>query len=141
VPLGQEEPMPAVTIADLVRATLRHRPDRILVGEVRGPEAFDLLQALNTGHSGSLSTIHANSARGALGRLASCVLQSGVELPYPAIRTAIAESIGFLVHLERRGNRRLVAEVVELAGYDHVIGQYLLETVYEARSQEPRATC
>src|SRR6185503_7192155 len=61
VPLGQEQPLPAVSISDLVRATLRHRPDRIIVGEVRGPEAFDLLQALNTGHLGSLCTIHANS--------------------------------------------------------------------------------
>ena len=67
-PLGQEMPLPAVSIADLLRATLRHRPDRILVGEVRGPEAFDLLQALNTGHLGSLSTIHANSAEQALTR-------------------------------------------------------------------------
>ena len=66
MPLGQEAPLPAVTIADLLRATLRHRPDRILVGEVRGAEAFDLLQALNTGHLGSLSTIHANSAEQAL---------------------------------------------------------------------------
>src|SRR6266550_2001998 len=62
IPLGQELPLPAVTIAELVRATLRHRPDRIIVGEVRGAEAFDLLQALNTGHLGSLTTIHGNSA-------------------------------------------------------------------------------
>jgi Flp pilus assembly protein, ATPase CpaF len=62
MPLGHETPLPAVTIADLLRATLRHRPDRIIVGEVRGAEAFDLLQALNTGHLGSLSTIHGNSA-------------------------------------------------------------------------------
>ena len=78
----REQPdLPAVTIRDLVRAALRHRPDRIILGEVRGGEAFDLLQALNTGHSGTLSTIHANSAAQALNRLASCVLQSGVELP------------------------------------------------------------
>jgi pilus assembly protein CpaF len=68
IPLGHETPLPAVTIADLVRATLRHRPDRIIVGEVRGAEAFDLLQALNTGHLGSLTTIHANSADQALTR-------------------------------------------------------------------------
>ena len=79
--LGQEAPLPAVTIADLLRATLRHRPDRILVGEVRGPEAFDLLQALNTGHQGALSTIHANSAEQALARLAHCVLTANVGLP------------------------------------------------------------
>ena len=94
--------VPAVTIRDLLRATLRHRPDRIIVGEVRGGEAFDLLQTLNTGHSGSLSTIHANSAELALARFASCVLQSGVDLPYPAIRRLISESIDLVLHLERR---------------------------------------
>ena len=78
--------MPAVTIADLVRATLRHRPDRILVGEVRGPEAFDLLQALNTGHLGSLTTIHANNAEQALTRLAHCVLTANVGLPHRSTR-------------------------------------------------------
>src|SRR5262249_2053854 len=81
--------LPAVTIRDLLRATLRHRPDRIIVGEVRGGEAYDLLQALNTGHAGTLSTIHANSAPQALNRLASCVLQAGIELPYDAIRHQI----------------------------------------------------
>ena len=84
---------PAVTIRDLLRATLRHRPDRVVVGEVRGAEAFDLLQALNTGHSGTLSTIHANSAVQALDRFASCVLQSGVELPYAAVRHQIADAL------------------------------------------------
>ena len=78
--------LPAVTIRDLLRATLRHRPDRILLGEVRGGEAFDFLQALNTGHSGTLSTIHANSAEQALTRFASCVIQSGVDVPYQAVR-------------------------------------------------------
>src|SRR5262249_2272058 len=70
-----------VTIQDLLRATLRLRPDRILLGEVRGPEAFDLLQAMNTGHQGMLSTIHANSAPETLTRLATCIMMSGVELP------------------------------------------------------------
>ncbi len=78
--------LPAVTIRELLRATLRHRPDRIIVGEVRGGEAFDLLQELNTGHAGSLSTIHANSAEQALARLASCVVQSGVEPPVRSVR-------------------------------------------------------
>ena len=88
----REQPgLPAVTIRDLVRATLRHRPDRIILGEVRGGEAFDLLQALNTGHSGTLSTIHANSASQALSRFTSCVLESGVELPYHAIRSNIGD--------------------------------------------------
>src|SRR5262245_27197305 len=86
--LGQEQPLPPVTIADLVRASLRHRPDRILVGEVRGAEAFDLLQALNTGHLGSMSTIHANSSEQALTRLAHCVLTASVGLPHRNIRDA-----------------------------------------------------
>jgi len=109
---------PAVTIRDLLRATLRHRPDRIIVGEVRGGEAFDLLQTLNTGHSGSLSTIHANSAGQALARFASCVLQSGVDLPYAAIRRLISESIDLVVHLERHRGIRSVTEVVCVAGYE-----------------------
>src|SRR3984893_14271558 len=85
--------LPAITIRDLLRASLRHRPDRILVGEVRGEEAFDLLQALNTGHAGTLSTIHANAAELALRRFTWCVLQSGVEGPYPAIRHGLAECL------------------------------------------------
>ena len=114
----REQPdAPAVTIRDLLRATLRHRPDRIIVGEVRGGEAFDLLQTLNTGHSGSLSTIHANSAELALARFASCVLQSGIDLPYPAIRRLISESIDLVLHLERRRGLRSVTEVVSVAGY------------------------
>ena len=101
VPLGQEQPLPAVTISDLVRATLRHRPDRIIVGEVRGPEAFDLLQALNTGHLGSLSTIHGNSAEQALSRLAHCVLTANVGLPHTSTREAIALAINLIVHVAR----------------------------------------
>src|SRR4029453_17089735 len=77
----QQPDLPAVTIRDLLRTTLRLRPDRILLGEVRGGEAFDLLQALNTGHSGIVSTIHANSAAKAIARFTTCVLQSDVELP------------------------------------------------------------
>jgi pilus assembly protein CpaF len=120
---------PAITIRDLLRATLRHRPDRILVGEVRGGEAFDLLQALNTGHSGTLSTIHANSAEQALRRFTSCVLQSGVELPYPAIRHAIAEGFQRLVHLERRDGRRVVTELVRVRRYDLETDTYELESL------------
>jgi len=111
VPLGQETPLPAVTIADLLRATLRHRPDRILVGEVRGPEAFDLLQALNTGHAGSLSTIHANSAEQALTRLAHCVLMASMGLSHRTTREAIAPAIDLVVHVARASARRVVTEV------------------------------
>ena len=126
-PLGQEEPMPAVTIADLVRATLRHRPDRILVGEVRGPEAFDLLQALNTGHLGSLTTIHANNAEQALTRLAHCVLTANVGLPHRSTREAIALAIHLVVHLARLDGRRVVTEVVRVRGYDAHDDRFVVE--------------
>lgn len=114
----REQPgLNAVTIRDLLRATLRLRPDRILLGEVRGGEAFDLLQALNTGHAGTLCTIHANSAELALSRFTSCVLMSGVELPYAAIRANIAEALDLIVHIERRPGRRFVSEAVEVSRY------------------------
>src|SRR5206468_4622438 len=111
IPLGQEQPLPPITIADLVRATLRHRPDRILVGEVRGQEAFDLLQALNTGHLGSMSTIHANSAEQALTRFAHCILTANVGLPHAGTREAIAFAIHLVAHIARDGSRRRVTEV------------------------------
>jgi pilus assembly protein CpaF len=119
--------VPAVSIRDLLRATLRHRPDRILLGEVRGGEAFDLLQALNTGHSGTLSTIHANSAEQALTRFASCVLQSGIDLPYPAVRLGIAEGLQVLVHLDRRQGQRAVRQIVRVRRYDAASDTYALE--------------
>lgn len=109
---------PAVTIRDLLRATLRHRPDRIIVGEVRGGEAFDLLQALNTGHAGTLSTIHANAADQALARFASCVVQSGVELPYQAVRYQIADAIDLVLHLGRRQGARVVDELIHVVRYE-----------------------
>jgi pilus assembly protein CpaF len=121
----REQPgLPPVTIRDLLRATLRHRPDRILVGEVRGGEAFDLLQALNTGHSGTLSTIHANSAEQALSRFTSCVLQSGVDLPYAAIRYGISECLQVLAHLERRHGRRVLTQLVRVRRYDSAADRY-----------------
>jgi pilus assembly protein CpaF len=89
-----------------------------LLGEIRGGEAFDLLQLLNTGHSGTLSTIHANSARQGLARFTSCVLQSGVDLPYRAVKTNIADSLNVVVHIERRPGRRYVSEILEINGYD-----------------------
>lgn len=116
--LGQETPMPPVSIADLLRATLRHRPDRILLGEVRGPEAFDLLQALNTGHLGSLSTIHANAPDQALMRLAHCVLTANVGLPHHSVREAIALAIHLVVHVTRQGGQRRVTGVTSVRGYD-----------------------
>ncbi len=109
---------PAVSIRDLLKAALRHRPDRILLGEIRSGEAFDLLQLLNTGHSGTISTIHASSAKQGLSRFASCVLQSGVEIPYRAIKTNIADSLNVVVQIERRPGRRFISEVLEINNYD-----------------------
>ena len=114
----EQKGVPAVAIRDLLKAALRHRPDRIVLGEIRGSEAFDLLQLLNTGHSGTLSTIHANSATQALARLTSCVLQSGVDLPYRAVKANIADSLNIVIHIERRPGRRYISEVLLINGYD-----------------------
>ena len=130
-PLGQEAPLPPVTIADLLRATLRHRPDRILVGEVRGAEAFDLLQALNTGHLGSLTTIHANSAEQALTRLAHCVLTANVGLPHRSIREAIALAVHLIVHVARVHGQRRVTELVAVKAYDGHQDRFVLESHLE----------
>jgi pilus assembly protein CpaF len=128
--LGAEPAVPAVTIADLLRATLRHRPDRILVGEVRGEEAFDLLQALNTGHLGSISTIHSNSAEQALTRLAHCVVSGNVGLPHASIREAIALAIHLVVHVARDAAHRRITEVVAVHGYDAQPDRFVVEHLY-----------
>jgi len=128
--------MPAVSIRDLLRASLRHRPDRIILGEIRSGEAFDLLQLLNTGHAGTLSTIHANSAKQALARFTSCVLQSGVELPYKAIKTNVGDSIEVLIHVERRPGRRFISEVLELRRYDPDSDLFDYSVVYAKEHQE-----
>jgi pilus assembly protein CpaF len=104
-----------VSIRDLVRNALRMRPDRILVGEVRGAEALDMLQAMNTGHDGSLSTIHANSARDALSRVETMVLMAGYDLPVRAIRQQVAAALDLVVHLERlRDGSRRVTSITEV---------------------------
>ncbi len=129
---------PAITIRDLLRATLRHRPDRIIVGEVRGGEAFDLRQALNTGHAGSLSTIHANSVPQALARLASCALQGGIDLPYQAIRQQIADAIQFVLHLTRNDRRRFVHELMRVGRYDGARDGYEPETLFSNEHRRPK---
>jgi pilus assembly protein CpaF len=126
----EQDGLAAVTIRDLLKATLRHRPDRIILGEIRGGEAFDLLQLLNTGHSGTLSTVHATSASQGLARFTSCVLQSGIELPYRAIKTNIADSLDLIVQLERRPGCRFVSEVLEIRGYDPERDHYELNPIY-----------
>ena len=94
-----------MTIRDLLRNALRMRPDRIVVGEVRGPEALDMLQAMNTGHDGSLSTVHCNSPRDAVSRLETMVLMAGFDLPVRAIREQVASALHLIVHTERLARR------------------------------------
>jgi len=111
-----------ITQRDLVTNALRMRPDRIIVGEVRGPEAFDMMQAMNTGHNGSMSTIHANSARDALARIENMILMANVNLPVRAIRGQITSAIDLIVHTERmRDGVRRVTEVVEITGLEEEI--------------------
>ncbi|HEX8199177.1 MAG TPA: CpaF family protein [Isosphaeraceae bacterium] len=118
-----------VTPRDLVRNALRMRPDRILVGEVRGPEAFDMLQAMNTGHEGSLSTIHANDGLDALLRLEMMVALTGLELPQAVVRQYIAMGLRLVVHLMRLpGGARRIRRVAELAGLAD--GQYVLRDLF-----------
>ena len=105
-----------VTVRDLVRHSLRHRPDHIVVGEVRGAEAADLLQALNTGHGGSLTTIHANNAVSALSRLASCAMQAG-DLPWEVVCRSVVDGISLVLHMTRVEGRRAVEEGLLLRGW------------------------
>ena len=124
-----------VRIRDLVRNALRMRPDRIIVGEVRGAESLDMLQAMNTGHDGSLTTIHANSARDAIHRLEMLVLMAGIELPVKAIREQIAGGFDLLVHIGRLvdGSRR-VTQITEVAGMEGDV--VTLQDLFVARSPE-----
>jgi pilus assembly protein CpaF len=111
-----------ITQRDLVRNALRMRPDRIIVGEVRGPEAFDMMQAMNTGHNGSMSTVHANSARDAISRIENMILMANVNLPINAIRAQMASALDIIVQTERmRDGVRRVTEVVEVAGMEQYI--------------------
>jgi len=119
-----------ITIRDLVRTALRMRPDRIVVGECRGGEALDMLQAMNTGHDGSLTTAHANSARDLISRLETMVLMSGMELPIPAIRQQIASSVEVIVHLARLpGGKRRVVQIAEISGQES--GEVILRDLFQ----------
>ena len=121
----------AVTIRDLIRSALRMRPERIVVGEVRGAEALDMLQAMNTGHDGSLSTGHANSTSDILSRLETMVLQGAAGLPLEAIRQQIASAIDIIIHLSRlRDKSRKTMEIVEVLGYDNQSRQIELNPLY-----------
>ncbi|MGB7283659.1 MAG: ATPase, T2SS/T4P/T4SS family [Candidatus Acidiferrum sp.] len=136
----EQNDLPAVTIRDLLKATLRHRPDRIILGEIRGGEAFDLLQLLNTGHSGTISTVHANSAAQGISRFTTCVLQSGVEIPYRAIKTNIADSLNIIVQIERRPGRRFVVEVLEIDHFDVETDKFKLNPTY-VRDETGTGSC
>ena len=130
---GSEAP---VSIRDLVRHALRHRPDHIVVGEVRGGEAADLLQALNTGHGGSLTTVHANNASSALSRLASCAMQAGGALPWEVTCRGVVDGIHLVVHMTRRGGRRFVEEALRVRGYDAAANRWLTEPIWRKDDEE-----
>jgi pilus assembly protein CpaF len=111
-----------VTMRELVITSLRMRPDRLIVGEVRGPEALDMLQAMNTGHDGSMTTLHANKPRDAMARIETLVLMAGYDLPLRAIRAQIASAINVIVHLERlRDGTRKVVQISELIGMEEEV--------------------
>lgn len=121
----------AITIRDLIRASLRMRPDRVIVGEVRGEETIDMIQAMNNGHDGSLSTGHGNSPRDMLARLETMVLM-GIELPVSAVRRQIASGLDIMVHLGRmRDKSRKVLEIIEIIGYRYETEEILTHTLFE----------
>lgn len=123
-----------VTMRSLVKLTLRARPDRIVLGEIRGPEAFDLMQAMNTGHDGCMASIHANSAKAALSRLETLVLTANTGWPMEAIRHEIGNTIHGLIHMERgAGGKRRVTEILSVNGYGP--DGYLLNVLYDHRKE------
>ena len=125
----------AITIKDLIKSSLRMRPERIVVGEVRGEEALDMLQAMNTGHDGSLSTGHANSAKDMLTRLETMVLQGASGLPLDAVRRQIGSALDIIVHLSRmRDHSRKVVEITEVLGYEN--GEIILNPLYRFQEDE-----
>ncbi len=126
----------AYTIRDLVKNALRMRPDRIIVGECRGGEALDMLQAMNTGHDGSLTTIHANNAMDAILRLETLVLQSDAKMPVESIDRQIASAIDLIVQLRRmRSGRRCVSQIVEVTHLDPETGEFVLREIFNLESE------
>lgn len=124
-----------ISIRDLIKSSLRMRPERIVVGEVRGGEALDMLQAMNTGHDGSLSTGHANSTRDMLSRLETMVLQGAAGLPLQAVRQQIASAIDIIIHLSRlRDKSRKTMEITEVVGYEN--GEIILNPLYVFEEDE-----
>ena len=123
----------AVTPSQLVAAALRHRPDRIIMGEIRDECGYDLLQAMNTGHGGTLSTLHADSALDALDRLADMALSARTNLDQAFVRSQTGKAVDFVLHCERdtKGRRR-VRELITVSGYSHAEQSFITEEVYRA---------
>ena len=123
-----------VTFDDLLKSALRWRPDRIILGEVRGIEARTLLDSLNTGHAGSLATIHANSAEKALHRFANLVMRNHAQSTFVDTEAEIAEAVDFIAHVERLPGRRVIREVLALRGYDRDAKRFQIESVFASES-------
>ena len=129
-----------ISFDDLLKDTLRFRPDRIILGEVRGIEARTLLDSLNTGHTGSLATIHANSAEKALRRFANLVMRSHAQSTFCDTEAEIGEAVDFVIHVERQPGRRILREVLAIRGYDRDAKRFLIESVFETLHPESSST-
>src|SRR6185437_15617646 len=125
-----------VSFDELLKDALRFRPDRIILGEVRGTEARTLLDSFNTGHAGSLATIHANSAAKALRRFANLVLRSHPQTLLTDVEAEIGEAVDYVVHLERHRGRRAVREVLHITDYNRTAQQFVTDVVYRAEGDE-----
>ncbi|MDN0082492.1 ATPase, T2SS/T4P/T4SS family [Crenobacter sp. SG2305] len=134
VPLEANE-QAGITCRQLLKLALRYRPDRILVGEVRGPEAYDLLQAANTGHDGVMATLHASSAKQGLTRLETLILTANVGWPHEAVRVSVAETFHYIVFLARRNGVRQVEQILQMQGYDHKQQQYQFDLLLDRKEQ------
>jgi pilus assembly protein CpaF len=122
-----------ISFDELLKSALRWRPDRIIVGEVRGAEVRTLLDSFNTGHAGSLATIHANSAEKALHRFANLVMRNHAQTTFSDTEAEIGEAVDFVIHVERQPGRRILREVLAIRGYDRDTKQFLIEPVFEVK--------
>ncbi|MGA8438082.1 MAG: ATPase, T2SS/T4P/T4SS family, partial [Candidatus Sulfotelmatobacter sp.] len=127
----------SISFDKLLKSALRWRPDRIIMGEVRGIEARTLLDSFNTGHAGSLATIHANSAAKALTRFANLVMRDHAQTTFCDTEAEIGEAVDLVVHVERQPSRRVVREVLALRGYDRDAKRFLIEPVFEVKHATP----
>ncbi len=125
----------------LVKHALRHRPDHIVVGEVRGGEAVDLLQALNTGHGGSLTTVHANNALSALSRIAACAMQGETDLPWEVTCRGVVDGISMVIHMTRRDGRRFTEEALLVRNYDADKDSWQTDPVWPVKHDKDMEPC